>query len=172
MNEIDIRKSFTIHLGLDATRFSRLETDARSHGMHVIELNLESIHNGRELGEYLAGVFKFPHATSGLDAAVDMISDLEWIGCESGYLIIARGTREPSLAADSFVSILPNIVDRWRSQAVPFVVAIDGKGEQLQAALLAANREMERAGNLPWAQPGTGAVRVEVHGGDDDVSSQ
>ena len=77
---------------------------------------------------------------------------------------VARGLAGSSVVADAFVSLLPNIVDRWRSQAVPFVVAIDGSGERLRAALLAANREMERAGSLPWAQPGTGAVDVILHG--------
>lgn len=167
MNQVDIENSFTIHLGLDDVQMSGLKADARSRGMNVIELDLARVSNRRELGEYLAEAFMFPHPTSGLDAAVDMISDLEWIGSESGYLIVARGAREPSTAVDSFVSILPNIVDRWRSQAVPFVVAIDGCGEQLRSALLAANREMERAGNLAWAQPGTGAVIVAVHGVDD-----
>lgn len=166
MKQVDIDKPFAIHLGVDDVEFSRLGTVAHSRGMHVIELNLEKVPNRRQLSEYLAKVFEFPHPTSGLDAAVDMISDLEWIGSDRGYLVLVRVAREHSPVADSFVSILPNIVDRWRSQAVPFVVAIDGSGEQLQAALAAANIEMERAGSLPWAQPGTGAVNVEVHSDD------
>jgi hypothetical protein len=162
-----IAQPYSIHLGVDAALFARFEAEARLREMSVIGLDLTGLADRAALVDYLATAFMFPHATSGLDAAVDLISDLEWFGNTRGYLVVVRGLAEPTAVADSFVSILPNIVDRWRSQAVPFVVAVDGNSDQLKSTLLAANREMERAGSLPWAQPGTGAVDIIIHEGGD-----
>ena len=166
MSTADIARQFVIHLGVDDELLAQFEDDARSRGMSVIGLDLTGLLDRPTLVDYLARTFMFPHEARGLDAAVDLISDLGWFGNASGYLVAARGLAAPSAVSDSFVSILPNIVDRWRSQAVPFVVTIDGKGDQLQSALLAANRELERAEKLPWAEPGTGAVDVVIHGGE------
>jgi hypothetical protein len=69
-------------------------------------------------------------------------------------------------ADESYVKhagMLPDIVDRWRTQGVPFALAILMHSEQLTSALAAANRFMDEAGRLPWAQPGTGSVDVVVH---------
>lgn len=162
-----IRKPSSIHLGVDLPLRARFKTDARSRGMSVIELELDEISDVAALCNYLAAAFMFPHETTGLDAAIDLISDLEWFGSAGGYMVLARGLRDSSPIAGAFVSILPNIIDRWRGQAVPFVVAIDGRGLGLEAALRAANDAMERAGRLPWAQPGTCAVDVIVHSADE-----
>jgi hypothetical protein len=135
--------------------------------MSVFELDLQGLPDRSALVDYLAKTFMFPHEIGGLDAAVDLISDLEWFGNVRGYLVVVRGVAGASAVGESFVSILPNIVDRWRSQRVPFVVAIDSQDERLQGILSAANREMERAGQLPWAQPGTGPAEVVVHGVDE-----
>ncbi|MEQ4207935.1 hypothetical protein [Actinopolymorpha sp. B9G3] len=158
-----IAQPFTIHLGVNDALQARFEEQAHSRGMSLIRLDLAGLSDLASLVDYLSKAFMFPHEVAGLDAATDLISDLEWFGSASGYLVAARGLAESSVVAESFVSILPNVVDRWRSQAVPFVVTIDAKGDQLQRALLAANREMERAGRLPWAQPGTGPVDVIDH---------
>ncbi len=154
---------FAIHLGLVQSEFSRLEGEARLHGMSVIEIDVAHLPDVAALSDYLATAFMFPHKTVGLDAAVDLISDLEWIGNEVGYVLVARGFSDQSPTAEIFASLLPNIVDRWRAQGVPFVVAIDGKGARLQAVLREANEKMALAGRLPWAQPGTGAVDVVIH---------
>ena len=61
----------------------------------------------------------FPHEVSGLDAAIDSISDLEWFGNDGGYLVVARGLAELSPVADSFGSILPNIVDAGAAEPRP-----------------------------------------------------
>lgn len=163
MNTDAIGEPFAIHLGVDAPLLARFKADARSRGMSVIELDLAGVSDAAALSDYLAAAFMFPHETTSLDAAIDLISDLEWFGNAGGYMVLTRGLRDSSPIADSFASLLPNIVDRWRSQAVPFVIAIHGRGDRLEAALLAANDAMERAGRLPWAQPGTGAVDVIVH---------
>lgn len=165
MNAADIARAFVIHLGMGPPEIAQLAGDARSRGMVVIELDLQGLPDRSALVDYLANAFMFPREIGGLDAAVDLISDLEWFGNARGYLVVARGVAGATVAGESFVSILPNIVDRWRSQTVPFVVAIDGEDGLLQSALLAANREMERAGKLPWAQPGTGPADLIIHGG-------
>lgn len=163
MSRVDMSRPFVIHLGMHSAALAALEHDARSRGMSVMRLSLAGLPDRAALVDHLSGVFMFPHEVGGLDAAVDLISDLEWFGNDDGYLVVARGLSGASAIGDAFVSMLPNIIDRWRSQAVPFVVALDAKGEQLAAALQAANLAMERAGELSWAQPGTGSVDVIVH---------
>lgn len=165
MNPLDMNLPFVIHLGLDERALARMEGDARSQGMSVVRLMLTGLPGRKSLVDYLARQFMFPHEVAGLDAVVDLISDLEWFGNANGYLVVARGLADGSEAGEAFVSMLPNIVDRWRSQDVGFIVAIDSRGSRLQSALAAANREMAQAGELPWAQPGTGPVDVIVHGG-------
>lgn len=155
---------FAIHTGLGERALAQMESEARSHGMSVVRLTLAGLPGRKSLVDYLAREFMFPHEVAGLDAAVDLISDLEWFGNSNGYLVIARGLAEGSEVGEAFVSMLPNIVDRWRSQNVAFIVAIDSMGCRLQSALAAANQEMARAGELPWAQPGTGPVDIVVHG--------
>jgi hypothetical protein len=44
----------------------------------VVELDLAGIPDDEALADYLAATFEFPYPTKGLDAAIDLISDLEW----------------------------------------------------------------------------------------------
>ena len=107
----------------------------------------------------------FPHETRGLDAAIDLISDLEWFGNPAGYLVIVEGMDRAREIVATFARMLPNIVDRWRSQGGIFVVVLKGAESSREAAsaLASANSALEAAGQLPWAQPGTGAVTVVDH---------
>ena len=164
MSTADIERTFVIHLGMGDRQLARLAEDARSRGMTVIELDLQGIVDRSGLVDHLAKAFTFPHNIHGLDAAADLISDLEWIGNIRGYLVVVRGVAGATGVGEFFVSMLPNIVDRSRSQGVPFVVAIDAQDERIQAALSLANLDMEQAGQLPWAQPGTGPAEVAFHG--------
>lgn len=164
MSTADAARTFVVHLGIGGSELARLAEDSRSRGMSVFELDLHGIPDRLALLDHLANVFMFPHKIGGLDAAVDLISDLEWFGNAQGYLVVVRGAAGRTAIGDAFVSVLPNIVDRWRSQGVPFVVAIDGLDGHLQETLVAANREMERAGKLPWAQPGIGPAELIFHG--------
>jgi hypothetical protein len=109
----------------------------------------------------------FPYRIAGLDAALDLISDLEWFGNDRGYLVAVDRSASAPVAAEIFASLLPNIIDRWRTQdGVPFMVVMDGNEPGLRATLIAANRKMDEAGSLPGARPGTGRVDVVVHGAD------
>ena len=162
---LDSGVSFVIHLGVEAVLLDRLRFTARARGMTVIELDMTRAADAISLSTYLARAFRFPHKVVGLDAAIDLISDLEWFGNDKGYLVVARGLPDSSPIAEMFASLLPNIVDRWRSQGVPFLGAIDGAGPRLVGAMRAANDELERASRLPWAQPGVGPVEFVLHGG-------
>jgi hypothetical protein len=164
MSAPDIARPFVIHVAADEPVLTQIEHAARSRGMSVLTVDLSGVSDRDALIDCLAEAFMFPYRVGGLDAALDLISDLEWFGNPSGYLVLARGLLDNSPIVEAFVSMLPNIVDRWRSQAVPFIVALDGVGSGLQRALSTANAEMERAGRLPWAQHGTGRVDVVVHG--------
>jgi len=164
-------RDFAIHLGVDDKLAAAFRAEALGRGIRVIELDLTNVPDRPTLGAYLARAFEFPHATEGLDAAVDLISDLESFGDVPGHLVITRGLVEPSEVGDAFASMLPNIVDRWRSQNVPFEATLDGSDDHVQSMLLSANQEMDRAGRLPWAQPGTGAVDVIIHRRDETGTS-
>jgi hypothetical protein len=63
-------------------------------------------------------------ATRGLDAAVDLISDLDWFSNSNGYLVVIGGLDRAPALVEPVAGILPNIGDRWRTQAAPFIVAI------------------------------------------------
>lgn len=154
---------FSIHIGLHEDDLASLEGRARTRGMTVIHLDLEDIADRDSLLSYLGREFLFPSEARGLDAAIDSMSDLEWFDNSNGYLVTVRGLDDASLIAEPFLSILPNVVDRWRSQAVHFIVVLTSDGGRLRGALDAANRDMARSGALPWAQPGTGAVDIVIH---------
>lgn len=154
---------FAIHVGLTDHVLETVETECRAAGMSVIRLDLAGLSGATALAEYLATAFMFPHATRGLDAAVDLMSDLDWIGNSNGFLVVVDGLDDAPNIVEPLAGILPNIVDRWRSQAVPFVIAILTMSYELTSALAAANRAMDNAGRLPWAQPGTGSVDVIAH---------
>jgi hypothetical protein len=156
-------ESHVIHVGATEGLVALLQNDARTAGMSVIRLDLAGLTDAAALAEYLATAFMFPHETRGLDAAVDLISDLEWFGNSDGYLVVVDGVDRAPNVVEPFASILPNIVDRWRTQGVPFILAILMNSEQLTSALAAANLRMDEAGRVPWAQPGTGGVEVVVH---------
>ncbi|MDP9906690.1 hypothetical protein [Arthrobacter bambusae] len=166
MSAIDLSQPFTIHLDVDEPQFERFEDDALMRGMMIFRLDLTGLPDRTALADYLAQEFMYPFRTAGLDAAVSLISDLEWFGNTNGHLVIARGLATPSDVGDLFVSILPNITDRWRTQEIPFIVAIDGKGDRLRSSLQDANDRMDEFARRPWAIPGydEGAVSVVIHG--------
>jgi hypothetical protein len=150
---------FTIHVDASAPV---LGEQARAAGALVVRLALAGLRTTDQLCDRIAQVFAFPFPSSGLDGALDLMSDPEWLDLGTGVLVVvdARDAR-PTVLAD-LARILPGVVDRWRSGSVPFAVAFDGLAETdlVVAALAAANARLEEAGALPWAQPGTGPVPV------------
>lgn len=136
----------------------------RSVGLSVVHLNLQDVRDRDQLCDRLAETFMFPYASSGLDGAVDLISDLHWMASEHGYLLVVESADAPAHVVAELASVLPAIVDRWRAQGVPFVVVMRGWEQAgLQDALERANAALDDAGKLSWAQPGTGRVPVFDH---------
>jgi hypothetical protein len=162
---------FVVHLAGDGSVAVELERQARDDGASVIRLNLADAQDRAALGDLLARSFLFPHETSGLDAAVDLISDLEWLGNACGYLVITEMLGAPNEVVTAWAEILPAIIDRWRSQGRPFAaVLVDGEAVGIaRAALSQANRRLEHAGQLAWAQAGTGPVEILDHIADTDA---
>ena len=159
----EISKQFAVHLGVAESLLDHLKDDARLHRMMVFELDLSGLADVSALCQYLESEFMYPYRTVGLDAAIDLISDLEWFGSTQGYLVVVRGATDTSPMTSVFAPFLPPIIDMWRKQDIPFIIAIDEKGVQLEAALAVANAEMEEIGRRPGTQPGTGPVEVVIH---------
>lgn len=156
---------FAIHVGVNSARNQLLEEEARYAGASVLELKLAGVRDRHDLCERLAQTFMFPHECAGLDAALDLISDLEWFGNDDGYLLVVDAEGAPDAVITDLTGVLPAIVDRWRSQRQPFVVALTNAGNRviLYRLLEHANAALDSAGHLPWAQPGTGTVPIVVH---------
>ena len=159
---------FAIHVGVSSAIAQQLEEETRHAGASVLELSLSGVQDRHDLCDRLAQTFMFPHESAGLDAAMDLISDLEWFGNDGGYLLVIDAQGAPSVVMTDLAGILPAIIDRWRSQRKPFVVAMNDAVNRvnLLRALEHANAALDKAGTLPWAQPGTGRVMIVAH--DDD----
>lgn len=155
---------FAIHVSAKQSIAQGLVNEAGRIGAAVVRLDLSGVADRKALCDRLAHTFAFPHATQGLDAALDMMSDLDWLGNTQGYLVIVDEMDMPEDVIADFAGILPAIVDRWRAQGRPFVVVFVGEhGPAAQSALAYANRQLEAAATLAWAQPGTGAVTIVDH---------
>ncbi|MGO4434170.1 hypothetical protein AB4Y88_13015 [Paenarthrobacter sp. RAF9] len=159
----EISNQFVVHLGVASFMLDQLIADARVHQMVVFELNLEGLSDVTALTKYLEVEFKYPYKTAGLDAAMDLISDLEWFESTHGFVVTAHGASEDSPVAADFVSVFPIVLNRWRAHGIPSIVAVEEKGDHLLAALQEANGFLEQAGQLPQALPGVGPVDIVVH---------
>lgn len=160
-----MNKEFMIHLCSDHLSFDPLESEARQDGMSVIRLDLSDLSDQAALVRYLSFELMFPHEILGLDAAIDLMSDLEWFGNDQGYLVLILASAAKKSVTADMVSMLPDVVDRWRSgEDVPFVVYCDVDSGRVQRVLAARNRALTKAGRLPWVHPDTGPVDVVVHG--------
>jgi hypothetical protein len=154
-----------VHLVADESTSADLERQAREQGASVVRLSLAEARDRPGLSDLLARTFLFPHEARGLDAAVDLISDLEWLGNPEGYLVVTDMSEATEQVIAAWAEILPAIVDRWRSQRRPFVAVLIGGARAGVAlhALSLANAQLQRAGQLAWAQPGTGPVAIIDH---------
>lgn len=150
---------FAIHVDAAA---GALEAEARDAGGVVVRLPLGGLGDRTALCDRIAEVFEFPYPSSGLDAATDFVSDLEWLDGGTGFLVVVEAGDAPAAVLADLASILPFATDRWRAQEKPFVVAFSGLADRgpVLTALAEANASLAEAGALPWAQPGTGPVPV------------
>ncbi len=81
---------FAIHVGVNETIAKELEVDARSGGGTVIVLDLSRVHDRQALVDELSRTFQFPHDARGLDAVVDLVSDLDWLDESAGFLLLVH----------------------------------------------------------------------------------
>lgn len=144
-----------IHVAAPETVVSGLEDMARHAEMSVVRLPLSGVRQRYELCDRLTDVFMFPHKTRGLDAAVDLLSDLAWFDNQNGYLVVVEDADSaPAHVVADLVGILPAVADRWRSQGIRFVVVLEGVSHRSIAleSLQSANAGLEKAGELTWVQ--------------------
>ena len=144
-----------IHVGVDLSEATRLESALRKENYRVVHVDLTGVDGRRELCDRLGEAFQFPYAVSSLDAVVDLVSDLEWLGKAPGYLVEVTGMdhlRTETLK--DVTGLLPAICDRWRSQRCGFVVLLIGSSHLATALtrLAEANGELSDAAGLPWIQ--------------------
>ncbi len=122
---------WSIYIGVAGERMKECADWGRSRGMRVFQLKFDGIKTQERLEHYLMDQFEYPYPAKGLDAAADLMSDLEWIGSDAGYLFIATGVHGGILAVRLYVSLLPQIADRFRSGGVPFLATVDGNDESV-----------------------------------------
>ena len=138
---------FAIHVDAGPDTALKLEEDARTAGASVVRLSLAGVQDRRQLCDRLAQTFMYPHETSGLDAAIDLISDLEWLGSTRGSLLVVDADIAPSTVTTDLAGILPAIIDRCRSQTHLFVVAITvADASDVLRRLECANASLDDAG--------------------------
>ncbi len=143
-----------IHVAVSPAEVAGLEGTFRARSCSVIHVELDGVRLRRELCDRLSETFLFPYATGSLDAAIDLLSDLSWIGNECGYLVVVEGAdRASATVLADLMAILPFVADRWRSQQTTFVVLLVGaaRRELCLAELRRANEELVRFAELPWA---------------------
>ena len=78
---------YVIHIRMEAEPLARLQEEARRAGMAVYVVDLSSIVDEAEPTSYLSDMFGFPHFIRGLDAVLDLLSDLDWIGNINGVSV-------------------------------------------------------------------------------------
>lgn len=155
-----------IHVAVDLSEAARLESAFRREKRSVVHVDLTGVDDRRELCGRLGEAFLFPYTVTSLDAVVDLVSDLEWLGNDLGYLVEITGldlVRSETL--NDAVGLLPAICDRWRSQHRGFVVLLIGSSHRATALaqLADANGELSAAGGLPWVRD-TEPVEIVDHG--------
>ena len=65
-----------IHIRMEAGPFGSRSREARRAGMAVYVVDLSDVADETALTNYLSDMFGFPHFIRGLDAVLDLLSDL------------------------------------------------------------------------------------------------
>ena len=158
MQSLDI-ESFAIHVGVPRAEVRRSIARAEARRFHVFRLEVEDMQSNDELDVYLSQTFHYPWRTRGLNAAVDMLSDLDWLGPANGYLFVSAGFGSDEIAT-SLGWVVPSVVDRWRSGEAPCVFIFESRSDAFEKEAAQTNAHLEEASHLPWVAPGTGPVPI------------
>lgn len=152
-----------IHLGCDADVVAGLRAAATEHGVMVIPVDVGQVTDRASLLSVLGRDFQFP-AETGLDGAVDYMSDPWWYGNEHGYLVVVTGLAELMDAApdtfEQFVDMLPSVVDRCRTAGLPYHVLIVGTGAVVDRAAQVVSAANESLTEAARRYPGLHDVRA------------
>jgi hypothetical protein len=122
-----------------------------------IDVDAGSASDKAGLVKELARAFKFPYVVPGLDASLDLMSSLDWMGSRTGYVVVVRGVgalakREPDVAS-TFLQLLAALCDRWRDRRIPFgVLIVESKRNlaPIREILERKNEDLTRASLGPW----------------------
>lgn len=154
---------YVVYAGLTAVAAEHLAGRTAAAGGQVFRLDLTGVRDTTELCERYGATFAFPFPFRGLAAVVSLVSDLEWLGPRDSRLLLIEGLddADPEIVFDA-AAVLPNIVDRWRTQEQPFVAALVGtrSADVALSALAEENAALVRHAARPHAIPDTGPVTV------------
>lgn len=148
----DLPSQVVVLQGVDAP-----DSVSLSQGLMRFRVNLEGVCGVDDLIGVVAAELLFPHDASGLDALLDLMSDLDWFGHDAGYVVEFAGLdqlqrRDPELL-EQFLDLLPNLCDRWGSSGVSFRIVLRCKRSTrgvIRDAIDAANARIEKAAKQPW----------------------
>jgi RNAse (barnase) inhibitor barstar len=109
---------------LTASDLEPLQDAAAELGLCCAHVSLDGCRDKQELMHRFASVLEFPEGFgNNWDALADSLGDLSWLGAD-GYvlgLMHSQGFRQSHPADyDALVSVLEDVADGWRAQAVPF----------------------------------------------------
>lgn len=156
-------ESYAVFVGMTPEAAEQLASAWAGAGRQVYRLDLRGVGDTSEVCRRYAATFSFPIPSEGLDAVVSLLADLDWLEPQEGHLLLVDGLDEadPQAVFDAVV-VLPNIIDRWRSQGTPFVAALVGStaADMALSALADENHQLLMHGKLPWAAQDTGPVTV------------
>ena len=123
----------------------------RREKYRVVHADLTGVDGRHELFDRLGEAFQFPYAVSSLDAVVDLVSDLEWLGKATGYLVEVTGMDHLRVETlRDAKGLLPAICDRRTSQRCRLVALLIGSSHRATALtrLAEANGELTDSAGL------------------------
>lgn len=145
------------------------ESDLFPIGAMWFRVHLGEARNVEEVARVIGEELLFPYDAANLDAALGMMSDLDWFGSEVGYILEFVGLdsllSEAPLLFTQFISMLPYLCDRWRSRRIPFYLVLQGQRatrQLLRSTIDAANAEIVEASRHPWLSDVRPAEVLEV----------
>lgn len=94
----------------------------------MFDVNLGTARSPDDLVAEIGREFLVPHEVRGLDALLSVLSDLDWLANEAGYLLVLNGAADLRCESEDlfrkFVRILPHLCDRWRTRSAPFQIVV------------------------------------------------
>ena len=161
------RLSHAIYVESGPPAASSVAQIARSEGLREVNLEVGDVADQEALEARIASVFKIPYRFRGLDAAISLMADLDWLPSQAGYCLLVSGLDDcPEPVAADTAGILPDVIDRWRSGTVPFVavLACASSRSVVLRAVRDSNQFLADAGNREWNASEIGPVPIIVDG--------